>query len=312
MSSKPPVISRQQLGEPETLARLDRTCREWGVFYLVDHGLDQRDALFAQARAFFTEPPAHKNQVRRSEDNAWGFYDEELTKNTRDWKEIFDVGPEGVYGVPQWPRSTPALRQACERHFAQCQTLSFDVLRALSINLGVEGDSLFHAFEPEHSSFLRLNYFPVCNETAEPAGLTTPVDGYLGVNHHTDAGAITLLLTDDVPGLEVYVRDSWQSVPPVAGALIINLGDVVQVWSNDRYTAPVHRVRAQASSVRMSMPFFFNPAASVDYAPLESMTSATSPARYRAINFGEFRSLRAAGDYADGGEEVQIDQYRVG
>ncbi|MCR9276957.1 MAG: hypothetical protein NXH85_03205 [Pseudomonadaceae bacterium] len=312
MSNKPPVLSRHQLGEPETLARLDRACREWGVFYLADHGLDQRDALFAQASAFFNEAPAHKNQVRRSEHNAWGFFDEELTKNTRDWKEIFDVGPEGVYGVPQWPACTPGLQQACESHFADCHSLSIELLNAVSENLGVEGSTLAHAFEPDHSSFLRLNYFPTCNDNAAPSGLNVPDDGYLGVNHHTDAGALTLLLTDDVPGLEVYVRGQWHSLPPVAGALIVNLGDVVQVWSNDRYVAPIHRVRSQSNRVRMSMPFFFNPAASVDYAPLASVVSAANPARYRAINFGEFRQLRAAGDYADGGEEVQIDQYRVG
>lgn len=312
MGNKPPVLSRHQLTEPEALARLDLACREWGMFYLADHGLSQREMLFDQAQAFFAEPAEKKNQVRRSRDNAWGFFDEELTKNTRDWKEIFDVGPEGRYGVPQWPDCTPALQPACERHFAECQTLSFDVLRALSVNLGVEGESLFSSFEPEHSSFLRLNYFPLCTETAEPVGLTTPSDGYLGVNHHTDAGAVTLLMTDEVPGLEAYVRGRWRSVPPVDGALIINLGDVVQVWSNDRYRAPVHRVRSQASKVRMSMPFFFNPGENVDYAPLASTVSSENPARYRAINFGEFRSMRAAGDYADSGEEIQIGQFRIG
>lgn len=311
MTKAPPVLSRRELAQPETLARLDSACREWGVFYLTDHGLNQHDGLFNQARSFFDEPVEHKNQVRRSEDNAWGFYDEELTKNTRDWKEIFDVGPAGRYGVPQWPACTPGLQKSCERHFDECQMLSFDVLGAISVNLGVEADSLFDAFQPDHSSFLRLNYFPLCGEIAAPAGPTTPEDGYLGVNHHTDAGALTLLMTDEIPGLEVYVRGHWHSVPPVEGALIVNLGDVVQVWSNDRYLAPLHRVRSQSSSVRMSMPFFFNPGENVDYAPLASVVSEVSPARYRAINFGEFRSLRAAGDYADGGEEIQIEQFRV-
>ena len=139
--------------------------------------------------------------------------------------------------------------------------------------------------------------------------MLTVYDGHLGVNHHTDSGALTLLLTDHVPGLEVYLRGAWQPVPPREDALIINIGDAIQVWSNDRYRAPLHRVRCQTQEVRISVPFFFNPKESFDYAPLT--TSQEEPARYSPINFGEFRRLRASGDYANLGEEVQIDHYRV-
>jgi len=311
MSTRPPLISRQELAAPETLARLDLACREWGVFYLTDHGLGQAQTLFDQAQAFFSEPRDSKRKVRRTRDNAWGYFDEELTKNTRDWKEIFDFGPQRGDFVPQWPAQLPSFRRACEDHYAACEQLSFELLSAISGNLGVGGSFLFHAFEPDHTSFLRLNYYPQCPEPAAPTGLSVPQRGHLGVNHHTDAGALTLLMTDDNPGLEAYVHDAWHPVPPLDGALIINLGDVIQVWSNDRYKAPLHRVRCQANRARISIPFFFNPQDKFDYAPLAPTTSAASPSRYRPINFGEFRNLRVAGDYADDGEEVQIEQYRI-
>ena len=310
MSNQPPVISRLELEAPDALARLDLACREWGVFYLTDHGLHQTDVLFDQARAFFAEPKTRKYRVRRTRDNAWGYFDEELTKNTRDWKEIFDFGPERGDFVPQWPASQPGLQTACERYFDACEALSFELLAAISSNLGVSGALLFHAFEPEHASFVRLNYYPECPVPAAPAGVNVPEHGHLGVNHHTDAGALTLLMTDDNPGLEVFVHDAWRSVPPMKDALIVNIGDVIQVWSNDRYQAPLHRVRCQTSKVRMSVPFFFNPRESCDYAPLAS-TSLDEPARYRPINFGEFRRLRASGDFADHGEEVQIARFRT-
>ncbi len=311
MSELPPQICRAELQQAETLDRLDLACREWGVFYLSGHGLGDTDALFAQARDFFALPGSVKYQVRRSRENAWGYFDEELTKNTRDWKEIFDFGPRRGGFVPQWPSGQAAFRRAFEAHYANCEALAFELLQALSTNLGVAGGFLDHAFEPDHSSFVRLNYYPPCPQPAAPRGLSAPHQGHLGVNHHTDSGALTLLLTDNQPGLEVYVRGGWQPVPPRPGALIVNIGDVIQVWSNDRYKAPVHRVRCQPAGARMSIPFFFNPRDSFDYAPLTGAMETAAAPRYRPINFGEFRSLRVSGDFADSGEEVQISHYRV-
>ncbi len=310
MSKTPPVISRLELDRAETLARLDLACREWGVFYLTDHGLGETGRMFAEARRFFAAGKGVKNEVRRTATNAWGFFDEELTKNTLDWKETFDFGPEVGEFSPQWPSWQPRLKEICEAHYAACERLSYEVLAAISGNLGVGGSFLFHAFEPDHASFVRLNYYPECPQPAAPETVDVPEQGHMGVNHHTDSGALTLLLTDDVPGLEVYVHDAWQPVPPMPDALIINIGDVIQVWSNDRYAAPLHRVCCQTRRSRMSIPFFFNPKESFDYAPLES-ASAEDGARYRPINFGDFRRQRASGDYADFGEEVQIDQFRI-
>ncbi len=92
---------------------------------------------------------------------------------------------------------------------------------------------------------------------------------------------------------------------------MINIGDIVQVWSNDRYEAPLHRVLASTGTPRYSAPFFFNPTYTTDYAPLPSLCDETEQLRYKPINWGEFRAGRAAGDYADYGEEIQISQFRV-
>ncbi len=311
MSYQPPILSARRLHERDTLAAMDRACREWGVFFLADHRLHDSGGLLECARRFFHQPLNLKHRVRRTQSNPWGFFDEELTKNTRDWKEIYDVGPEKGDWVPQWPERNAAFRALCEAHYAACEALSFELLCAISGNLGVAGDFLFHAFEPDHASFLRLNYYPTCAAPAAPATATTPQDGYLGVNHHTDSGVLTLLASDGEPGLEVFLDEAWRSVVAPPGVLIVNIGDVVQVWSNDRYRAPLHRVRCRRNRERLSAPFFFNPRESFDYSPLSTAASNARP-RYRAINFGEFRSRRVAGDYADLGDEIQIDDYRLG
>ena len=259
----------------------------------------------------FPDRLQHVLRLERTRDNAWGFFDRELTKNTRDWKEIFDCGPEEDRGLPTPCPVRPAgFRSALRAFTGSCERLAFRLLAAISVNLGMPPDHLAAGFRPWHTSFLRLNYYPVCPRPARPSAVRTPSKGHLGVNHHTDAGALTLLLQDDQPGLEVFREGHWHLVEPRSDALVINIGDIVQVWSNDGYRAALHRVRASADRARFSAPFFFNPAYETCYEPLPTTIGPATPARYRPIRWREFRTLRAAGDYADIGEEVQITHYR--
>ena len=312
-----PVINIEHLGNPETLRALDVACREWGFFQVIAHDVHESIArdVQQQTRTFFALPIERKRAISRTPKNPWGFYDRELTKNTRDWKQIYDYGPAdsntGEAMVPQWPEGLPGFKPAILAYYAACETLAFRLLGAISINLGMPVDHLNQHYQKEHSSFVRLNYYPVCPTPAHPEQVDTPTNGYLGVNHHTDAGALTVLSQDEQPGLEVFRNERWHLVHPVPGALVINIGDIVQVWSNDRYRAALHRVRANATSERYSAPFFFNPAYQTNYAPLPTTINSTHPARYHSINWGEFRAARAAGDYGDLGEEVQISHYRV-
>ena len=294
MSRTPPIISRHTLDTAATRQQLDLACREWGTFYLVDHGISQAQSarLLEHTRAFFNLPKTQKKAVRRTASNAWGYFDQELTKNTQDWKEIFDYGTTYDANCAQWPTHDSGFETTCSTHFATCEAIAFDLLAAISVNLGLAPDFLFHAFEPVHSSFVRLNYYPTCPYPAAPPRAETPKAGFLGVNHHTDAGALTILLTDTRPGLEVYVRDEWHPVEPLPNALFVNLGDIIQVWSNDRYHSPLHRVRACSTDERISIPFFFNPHPDFNYAPL---TRDDEAARYEAINWREFRDRRSAG-----------------
>ena len=85
----------------------------------------------------------------------------------------------------------------------------------------------------------------------------------------------------------------------------------MQVWSNDIYQAAIHRVLAMEQTDRYSIPFFFNPTADTSVSPLPSVVSDERPARYKTINWSEFRGKRTDGDYADYGPEVQIAQYRI-
>lgn len=309
MSEHVPTIHVADLDSPAARAAIDAACRDWGFFQVVGHGIAPglTDRLFAVAHEFFALPPAAKHAIRRDADNPWGYFDRELTKNRLDCKEVFDFGPaDGDRLAPRWPEG--ALRERFETtlraYHAEGRTLAMRLLAAIASNLGADAQALARGFDAAHTSFLRLNHYP-----RQPHG-PGATERAFGVGEHTDSGALTVLLQDERPGLEVLRDGRWHLVPPQAGALVINIGDIVQVWSNDRYRAALHRVVTDPAHERYSVPFFLNPSYETSYAPLPSTVGKDQPARYRSISWREFRTLRAAGDYADLGEEVQIAHYR--
>jgi len=310
-----PVIDVSDLHRAATQRAIDAACRDWGFFQIVGHGVSEYTlaALRREMRAFFALPLAAKHAIARTAENPWGFYDRELTKNTRDWKQVYDYGPaDGRAIVPQLPRELPRFAPVIARFYTACDALAFELVEVIATNLGMPAGALDACFRPQHTSFLRLNYYPRCPAPAHPAGQEPARNGHLGVNPHTDAGALTLLLQDEQPGLEVLHGDEWHLVEPRRDALVVNIGDIVQVWSNDRYQAALHRGLVAPDAERFSAPFFFNPAYSAQYAPLPSTVDAEHPPRYRPIGWGEFRARRAAGDYADHGEYHSINHYKRG
>ena len=313
-------------GEDIATRGIARACEEWGFFQIIGHGVDPAlmAAADAQARWFFARPAAAKRALSRSASNPWGYYDRELTKNLRDKKEIFDIGPDiagaagetGLWAArTPWPADDAGFRATMGEFREACEILALRLLGLVCAGLGADADRLSAAFRPASTSFLRLNHYPVEDPLGDEA-TDVAAGADLGIHHHTDAGALTVLMQDAVSGLQIWRDDGagggdWRTVTPTPGALVINIGDMVQVWSNDLYAAPVHRVLAMESVPRISLPHFCNPAYEAMVAPLETLTGAGRPPRYRPISWGEFRQKRAEGDFADYGAEVQISDYRV-
>jgi len=307
-----PTIDISQLADdPEVIARIGDACAEWGFFQVVNHGIDtdQRRRFLQACQTFFHAPDNVKREVVRTADNPMGFFDEELTKNQQDWKQIFDYGadwrdPEANYHS-RWPTAMPHFEAILHAWFEACEDLSFRLISAMAQSLEVDPQTLLASFRPTHTSFARLNFYPLCSDPRDAADLADSQRGHLGIHPHTDSGALTVLLQDDVAALQVCRQGQWHTIVPAEDGLIINIGDMLQVWSNDRFVAPEHRVLASSQRERFSAPFFFNPANNTDCLPL----TGAAP-HYRAVNWGEFRQARAAGDYANIGEEIQISQFK--
>jgi isopenicillin N synthase-like dioxygenase len=303
-------------------AAIAAPCAEWGLFHVVGHGIPPGELeRFADAmRRLFELPIAEKEGIRRTRENAWGWYDAELTKNRRDWKEVFDYGVEREAGAPapahsdgvnRWPDRHPELRDALLAHYHHCARISRGLVHALCAGLSLEPDTLDAAFT-EHTSYQRLNRYVPCPDPATADAPLLPSRGQLAVHHHTDAGAVTLLWQDEHAGLQVQRGEQLVLIEPVANALTVNLGDMLQVWSNDHYRSPIHRVVASPEHTRFSAPFFWNPSYPTICEPLPALLHGGERARYRPVSWARFRDQRSAGDYADYGAEIQIADFRIG
>jgi isopenicillin N synthase-like dioxygenase len=300
----------------DSIDRIASACREWGFFQVINHGVPQDlvDSTRLETGRFFQQPVDVKESIMRTRDNPWGYYNNELTKNQRDKKEVLDFTTDGldpIYGTEnRWPVVSKRFRSTLCTYRDAVTELSLSLLEAFCVGLDLPADFMRKDFEKDHTGFIRLNYYPVKDPLEQSNVEHLPVAD-LGVHHHTDAGALTVLLQDDVGGLQVFRDGYWHNIPPVAGAFVINTGDMMQVWSNDIYQAAIHRVLAMRDKDRYSIPFFFNPSAETNVSPLPGTVSDDRPPHYRNISWAEFRGKRTDGDYADYGPEVQIAQYRI-
>ncbi|XP_047087742.1 jasmonate-induced oxygenase 2-like [Lolium rigidum] len=313
-----PLAAGDQAGVEALAAEVGRASREWGFFVVVRHGVPDDTmarALEAQ-RAFFAMPAERKAAVRRDAVAPLGYYESEHTKNVRDWKEVFDFFPrepplaaavadgELVF-VNKWPQDLPGFREALEEYAKAMEELALKLLELISQSLGLKPDRLHGFFKGDQTqtTFVRLNHYPPCPSP----------DLALGVTRHKDAGALTVLHQDDVGGLDVRRRSDgeWVRVSPVPGSLVVNVGDIVQVWSNDRYQSAEHRASVNSRKERFSLPYFFNPGSGAMIEPLEELVSDDSPPRYRAYNWGVFfRTKRSSNFKKLAVENLQIAHFK--
>lgn len=192
----------------------------------------------------------------------------EITRGRADSREQIDFGPEReplqnvpanapylrLQGHNQWPAAFPALEAAAMEWAALMQKVGSELLAALSVGLGLPEDYFAQAFSPDPAWMGKLVHYV--------GGGVVPEAGNQGVGAHADYGFITLLLQDRVGGLEVqpYGQDNWIAVEPIEGALVVNLGEMLEVATNGYLMATIHRVTAPPAGVdRYSVPFFFSP-----------------------------------------------------
>ena len=300
---------------------LTSACEDMGFFLLKGHGLDELIAeVFLESESFFSESKDYKQRVRRDEENPLGYFDRELTKRMRDQKEVFDFRVGGYQSnksnrTTRWPENRDGFKDCLARFFDSFTALSEEVMEMIFASMGMEAAEsrklVAACFGPEHSSAARLNYYPAVDPVPETEREAVTPLGDMALHHHTDPGAITLLLQDDHGGLQAHSTEhGWRDVEPQAGTIVVNIGDVMQVWTNDRCKSGIHRVLPIASGRgRYSTPFFYQPRFD---AVIKPWSNENEPTKYRSFLWKEFIRGRVADNFADyGDDDIQVDKYRV-
>jgi isopenicillin N synthase-like dioxygenase len=300
--------------------QIDRACRHVGFFQIVGHGVDARteQAAWQAAHEFFALPEADKLAVSIAEGDAYGygpFQVERLAASLGaitppDLKETFSVGPfeppppglddasaTFVYSPNRWPSAMPKMEQAFRAHYEAQARLAARLMAIMARALELPPEH-FDRFIDHHTSALRALHYPDLHDhTVQP--------GQLRAGAHSDYGTLTLLRQDDAPGgLEVRgVDGEWHDVPSMPGAYVVNVGDALARWTNDRWLSTVHRVvvpprQARRSCERFSMAFFHNANWDAVIECLPTCADAQHPPKYPPVTAGrhlmdKFRSTQA-------------------
>ncbi len=270
-----PVVDVGDLESPEPARRLGvaaairAACLGDGFFYIENHDVPAGliEAAFDEARKFFALPDEAKDKVSNTLSfcerghEPMGGQDLERV-GTPDLKEAFDMGVELAlddprviarkvnHGPNQWPAGLPQFRPVMEDYFRAAFDLALRLMQSLALSLELPEDH-FAEFCAEAVGLLRLLHYP-----RQPVD---PRPGEKGAGAHTDLGAITLLLQDEAAGLQIWDRrQGWVHAPPRPGAYIVNLGDLMARFTNDRYRSTRHRVVNVSGRDRYSIPFFLD------------------------------------------------------
>ncbi|MEM7098731.1 MAG: 2OG-Fe(II) oxygenase family protein [Pseudomonadota bacterium] len=302
------------------LHALAEACEDHGFFLLENHGSEELvERTFATSKRFFDQPKAQKMAVFRDELNPLGYFDRELTKQKRDLKEVYDFKAGGYISSnpakqTRWPDDVE-FKDTLTEFFVEFTALANLTMEMIFVSLGMQGQQarqlVATSFGDSHSSAARLNYYPASDPVPSDQRQNLTELGDMALHHHTDPGAITLLLQDDHGGLQTLSKKhGWIDVPPRKGAIVVNVGDVLQVWTNDRCTAATHRVLpVQSQRGRYSTPFFFQPRYD---ATIEPWVEGDQRPIYRAFSWREFIRGRVTDNFSDYGEQdIQISRYRL-
>lgn len=300
----------------QALARqIDHAFSTSGFCYVVNHGGDARiiDEAFKASGSFFHAPLDAKMKVAPSPDTLFRGY----LADTRKYRTYADFNREGavaetegqsvggkenfifsadgqqrrsdvavgnwVSGPNPWPQGMPEFRAKSYALFQDMHKVGADILRMIALALGIDENFFRGKYGDEGDTSLGTLCF---YNSLTPAEFAT---GKQNLREHVDFSCITLLLQDQTGGLQVQERSSkdWVNATPIPGAIVVNVGDLLARWSNNRYVSTPHRVRNVSGAERLSIAITYNPRADAAVDPRELGVSEKD-AKYPTIQAGRY------------------------
>ena len=303
-------------GRDRVAASFDAACRDIGFVLIGGHGVPRRliSRMHEVSSDFFALPLGEKRRQAApwNQDVGWkgpesSYLADTLTpgadgKMTQDLKESFGIGQpkvpadispeEAIFFVDNLYPDAPAdLSEIYEEYYFEMEKLSGTLFRLFAASLGLDED-YFHPKLDRHTSQLMVNYYPPQS--------TAPAPGQLRAGAHTDFGALTILHTGADPGgLQVLGKNgAWQDVAPTPDLFVVNLGDLMAKWTNDRWVSTLHRVvnpiPERAHMARQSIVYFTQPNYHATIECLPNCFGPGNPPKYAPVISGEHISMKLA------------------
>ncbi|KAF8380371.1 hypothetical protein HHK36_027856 [Tetracentron sinense] len=261
---------------------------EWGVMHLVNHGIsdDLMARVKAAGQAFFDLPVVQKEQY--ANDQASGKiagYGSKLANNASgqlEWEDYFFhlIFPEEKRDMSIWPKTPSDYTEVTTEYARQLRVLATKVLSVLSLGLGLEEGRLEEEVGGMEELLLQLkiNYYPKCPQP----------ELALGVEAHTDISALTFILHNMVPGLQLLYEGKWVTAKCVPDSIIMHIGDTLEILSNGKYKSILHRGLVNKEKVRISWAVFCEPPKEkIILKPLPETVTESEPAIFPPRTFAQ-------------------------
>ncbi|OMO52560.1 Isopenicillin N synthase [Corchorus olitorius] len=299
-----PIINLSSTDRISNANSIRQACMDHGFFYLVNHGVKEElvNKVFEQSKKFFSLPVEEKIKLASRDCRGYSpLYSENLdhssnTKAKASYKESFYAGPPAD-GLNQWPleEDLPSWRSTMEIYYKEILLAGTKLLSLIALALKLDEDFFQKADSVnEPCVYLALLHYPGDSDSSREE---------LGASAHSDFGTITLLMTDGVPGLQAcflsigICRDKtkqpqvWEDVPSLRGAFIVNIGDMMERWTNCLFRSTLHRVLSPKQE-RYSVVFFMNADKDCIIECLESCCSESCPPRFPPIRSWDYLEER--------------------
>lgn len=266
----------------EIIKTLSDTLEEWGFFQVVNHGIPQPvlDEMIAGSRRFYDlDPAAKKPYYNRTIDTTRKFqYLSNFylyTGHVTNWRDSTMAVMEPTPAPEEFPE---CFRDVTVEFGEAVKKLGHTFMELISEAMGLKPNHL-KEMDCAEEVFLLTHYYPPCPQP----------ELAVGINKHADNDILTILLQDEVGGLQVLHNDLWYDVPHIPGALVINTGDLLQLLSNDKYKSVIHRVQSKKDG-RISVTVFFRPKRENPrlLGPINEILSEENPPIYRSTTTGQY------------------------
>ncbi|GJN30002.1 hypothetical protein PR202_gb18274 [Eleusine coracana subsp. coracana] len=285
-----PIIDFQRLlmDSHEEAARLHGACQEWGFFQLINHGIphDVVEGMKAGVEGFFQQPAETKKQFAQERGQLDGYGQLFVVSEDQklDWADILflNTQPPQDRNMRFWPDKPANLRRTLDKYSAAVKEVADGLLGVMSKNLGLEPGVIAEKCVGGIQA-IRMNYYPPCAEAHKVVGFAP----------HSDSDLLTLVLqVNEVQGLQIRGREdgSWVPVKPVEGSLVVNVGDIFEIFTNGRYRSIEHRAMINTEKERLSVAAFHSPSVHATIGPLREVMAHGEEVLYKTVDHE--RSMR--------------------